>query len=589
MTSFRDRFCFMTVVAVVAAAFIGMPAFAAGSTPLDKYVQAPDDTYKYSELGTYDEPGIHMVMLQMTSQTWLTAAEVDRPVWQHLMLIIEPETVATNTCILGLGSGNTDDITARKYDFFLNEQVKEWKKLAADTQSIVAIVYNVPNEPLTFTNDPGKPAGAWWWPGEAKRGQDDILAFSFWRVLETQDPNWSVFMPMTKSAVRAMDTVQKVVTKTEVKDFIVTGHSKRGLTSWLAAVVDPRVRAIAPQAIDMVNMPKANDHYRNIFGTWPGYSYAHLNVYSRSNSPEGELLLNAIDPYKFLDRLTMPKLILNGANDQGFPPDSAQYYFPELKGENYIHYFHDAGHEEYHVRKFAILTPWILAQIHGKETPTFSYYFTAATNPKDNKVYDIVTITTPRKPEQVLLRTASSPDRNFRYGKDRPAWSQALLEGGQQDDGSYKYTTHVPHLANAWTEYFVELKFPSEFPQAPQYTFCTEARVAPPATPVAPVANFYLETSGGKTPGEWWKAEAYDKPATAKVNAPIHFLDMTKQGTAVAISYEWDFGDGARSTERDPHHTYTAPGTYTITLTVTSAAGNDTKMRVNHLTVEPEA
>ncbi len=41
-----------------------------------------------------------------------------------------------------------------------------------------------------------------------------------------------------------------------------------------------------------------------------------------------------------------------------------------------------------------------------------------------------------------------------------------------------------------------------------------------------------------------------------------------------ALTYAWDFGDGTTSTDADPPpHTYTAPGTYTIILTVTNALG----------------
>jgi PKD repeat protein len=43
--------------------------------------------------------------------------------------------------------------------------------------------------------------------------------------------------------------------------------------------------------------------------------------------------------------------------------------------------------------------------------------------------------------------------------------------------------------------------------------------------------------------------------------------------TRGADSYRWTFGDGATSTDQSPEHTYADPGTYTITLTATSAAG----------------
>lgn len=40
-----------------------------------------------------------------------------------------------------------------------------------------------------------------------------------------------------------------------------------------------------------------------------------------------------------------------------------------------------------------------------------------------------------------------------------------------------------------------------------------------------------------------------------------------------AVSYNWDFGDGTTSTERDPWHQYAEPGIYTITLSITTDTG----------------
>jgi PKD repeat protein len=41
-------------------------------------------------------------------------------------------------------------------------------------------------------------------------------------------------------------------------------------------------------------------------------------------------------------------------------------------------------------------------------------------------------------------------------------------------------------------------------------------------------------------------------------------------------TYAWDFGDGGTSSARHPQHAYAAAGTYTVTLTVSNAAGSDT-------------
>ena len=53
----------------------------------------------------------------------------------------------------------------------------------------------VPNQPLTFA-------------GEAeKRSEDAIIAYSWDKYLRTGDEAWPLRLPMTKSVVRAMDTV----------------------------------------------------------------------------------------------------------------------------------------------------------------------------------------------------------------------------------------------------------------------------------------------------------------------------------------------------------------------------------------------
>ena len=44
--------------------------------------------------------------------------------------------------------------------------------------------------------------------------------------------------------------------------------------------------------------------------------------------------------------------------------------------------------------------------------------------------------------------------------------------------------------------------------------------------------------------------------------------------TGASTAYDWDFGDGNTSADRNPSHTYSGVGTYTVTLTVTDSCGN---------------
>ncbi|OQP59573.1 hypothetical protein A3860_36905 [Niastella vici] len=58
---------------------------------------------------------------------------------------------------------------------------------------------------------------------------------------------------------------------------------------------------------------------------------------------------------------------------------------------------------------------------------------------------------------------------------------------------------------------------------------------------------------------------------TASCKAP--FTTTFTAGAPGAVSYAWNFGDGATSTQPQPAHTYTAPGSFTVSLTITNSAG----------------
>ena len=73
-------------------------------------------------------------------------------------------------------------------------------------------------------------------------------------------------------------------------------------------------------------------------------------------------------------------------------------------------------------------------------------------------------------------------------------------------------------------------------------------------------------------------------PTSGDVPLTVQFTDLS---TVSPTSWSWDFeNDGVvDSTEQNPQHTYTAAGTYTVNLTVSNAAGSDSEVKIDYITV----
>ena len=113
---------------------------------------------------------------------------MDRPPWKHWLTVIVPEQVATGTALLIVGGGSND----RKPPARANPLLAMG---AVTTRSVIAELRMVPNQPLTFVGE------------TEKRSEDAIIAYSWDKYLRTGDEAWPLRLPMTKSVVRAMDTV----------------------------------------------------------------------------------------------------------------------------------------------------------------------------------------------------------------------------------------------------------------------------------------------------------------------------------------------------------------------------------------------
>jgi PKD repeat protein len=109
--------------------------------------------------------------------------------------------------------------------------------------------------------------------------------------------------------------------------------------------------------------------------------------------------------------------------------------------------------------------------------------------------------------------------------------------------------------------------------------------------------KFDSYTSNG---GKIW-ADVDSVSAMAQINSPsASFTASSTSGTTpfqvsfsdastnIPTAWAWDFGDNSTSIGKNPSHTYTASGTYTVKLTVANTAGNNTITRTNYISSNPK-
>ena len=70
---------------------------------------------------------------------------------------------------------------------------------------------------------------------------------------------------------------------------------------------------------------------------------------------------------------------------------------------------------------------------------------------------------------------------------------------------------------------------------------------------------------------------------TCKAPATINFINHSS-GVGV-LNYQWDFGDGSTSTSSNPSHTYTASGSYTVSLVAANTSGCTDTLIKPHLII----
>lgn len=411
----------------------------AEETALDRYIAKPDEAFAWQLVRTVPGEGYVTHVLELVSQQWRSAAEVDRPLWKHWLTIVRPDKSKSTTAFLFIGGGSNRSAAPER----ASERVV---RMALGSGTVVAELGMVPNQPLYFTDQP-----------EVGRSEDDLVAYSRVQFIETGDPEWLVRLPMVKSGVRAMDAIQQFMATEEggelqITDFVVAGGSKRGWTTWLVGVVDPRVVAIVPIVIDALNTEACTRHHFAAYGFFSPalHDYVRHGLYpDKVGTPEFGEILRIEDPYRYRhrERLAIPKYVINSAGDQFFTPDNSQFYYHDMPDEKLLRYVPNTKHDLAGSDAQESILAFYQSVLDGAKRPQITWR-------RDDE--GTVRVATEDTPTSVRLWQATNPRaRDFRLDTIGKAYHDTELKPGS--DGVYVARVEVPR--EGFTAFFVEATF----------------------------------------------------------------------------------------------------------------------------------
>ena len=117
--------------------------------------------------------------------------------------------------------------------------------------------------------------------------------------------------------------------------------------------------------------------------------------------------------------------------------------------------------------------------------------------------------------------------------------------------GNHTITFRVQDNENAWSQ-----------PVSQSLTITEESQ------PTAPTAAFSSDRTTGSVP------------------TLVQFYD---ESSGEVTGWSWNFGDGQSSTAKNPSHTYSAAGKYTVSLTASNSTGSDTEIKTDYITITTAA
>ncbi len=432
------------------------------TTPLDMYVDTTDSSFEYEMVHESEGDGHTFYVLRVVSQEWLSEDLVEDPSWWHWVSVAVPEQVEHDTAFIWIGGGSRNSNMPTQAEDMLSSA-------ASLTNSVAVEIHNVPNQPVHFKGDTLD-----------GRYEDALIAYGWHQFMaggaEDEDAEWLARLPMTRAVTAAMDAVAEFTADREnlnLTNWVVSGASKRGWTTWTTAAVDDRVVAMAPVVIDLLNLEESFKHHWRNYGFWaPAVNdYVDMEIMQWMGSKEFRRLMEVTEPYYYIERYDMPKLLINASGDQFFQPDSWQFYWRDLTGEKYLRYVPNAGHS----LDGSDATQTLLAFYHSilKQTDLPDYQWSISES--------TIQVESPQGAplQEVKLWSALNEDsRDFRVDALGKVWQDSTISLNE----SGEYSVNIAAPEDGWKAYFVELTYDYGLP----LKLTTGVTVLPEAYPYPP-------------------------------------------------------------------------------------------------------
>lgn len=243
----------------------------------------------------------------------VTSAGFEGEPWQNDLLVLPGAGTAALLYLSG--------------DFIPESDLPYLRALRAATGRTVVGLFGIPNQP------------------HRELREDALIAYSFEQhLLDPARP--PLLFAMVQAAATALNVLEH---EFGIEHVVVSGASKRGWTAYLlGALQDPRVLGLAPMVFDNLNM---TDQITGQLELW-GDTSARLDDYALRGlmeiveSPEGQRLVRAVDPFSYRQLITVPTLAIVGSNDPFWRPDASKFYEDEMPGPFAVHRVPNMPHAE---------------------------------------------------------------------------------------------------------------------------------------------------------------------------------------------------------------------------------------------------